>query len=157
MIKFRLKKDNEETSKLAQIFNQYKKQYSQIEDCSSKEVEEIKNELKLFVDTVKHNKTGYLANPPKDNPPLERYLYGGICNDIQANLSRHKIDKYLRCIFVKDAATASKIEEALGKMGLFIGKRGISAAGNGAKDEDAPDDTRIVYIADMTVLGFVKY
>lgn len=157
MIKFRQKENTEETSKLAQIFNQYKKQYPQIEDCSSKNVEQIKDELKLFVDTVKHNKTGYLENPPKNNPLPETYLYGGICNDIQTNLSRHKIDKYLRCIFVKDAATASKIEEALWEMGLFIGKRGISAAGNGAKDEDAPDDTRIVYIADMTVPGFVKY
>ena len=106
--------------------------------------------------TLRRDKEAYLANPPKDNPLPDSYLYGGICNDIPANLRRHKIDKYLRCIFVKDAATASEIEKALGEMELYIGKRGLAAAGNGAKNEDAPDDSRIVYIADMTIPGFVK-
>ncbi|MDE7441915.1 MAG: hypothetical protein K2M69_07105 [Muribaculaceae bacterium] len=156
MTKFRLKENTEETAKLAQIFNHYKEQYPQIEDCSSKNVEQIKDELNLFVATLRRDKEAYLANPPKDNPLPDSYLYGGICNDIPANLRRHKIDKYLRCIFVKDAATASEIEKALGEMELYIGKRGLAAAGNGAKNEDAPDDSRIVYIADMTIPGFVK-
>lgn len=156
MIKFRIKENNEEAERLAQIFSHYKTQYPAVEDCSAMDIEMIIAELKLFVNNVRTDNKGYLENPPKNYPLPNAYLYGGICNDIPANLRRHKIDKYLRCIFVKDAAIASKIEEALGEMELYIGKRGLAAAGNGAKNEDAPDDSRIVYIADMTIPGFVK-
>ncbi len=77
-------------------------------------------------------------------------VYGGLTNDIRANLRRHRISRYVACFRVKNSAVATAVEGLLSSEGVDIGVRGAASAGNGID----PETSNIVYIADKTLPGF---
>lgn len=81
----------------------------------------------------------YLMDYLMSNKPRESY-YCGITNNIEANLTRHKISEYLFCCKCKDANTAGAVECALGNLGFNIGQPNNPAGNGGA------DDSNIVYM-----------
>lgn len=82
---------------------------------------------------------------------IEDKFYGGITNDIEANLNRHRISDYLTCVEVDSYDTAKTIEGLLHtELGVYIGKNEESSAGRGGKE-----NSTIVYLADRKSKGFV--
>lgn len=63
--------------------------------------------------------------------------YCGITNDIESNLVRHHIDRYLIGFKCDTVEIAARAEEMLGSMGFDIGE--VSRGGNGA----APDSVYV--------------
>lgn len=155
MITFRPKEESSDKPDLQAIYQEFKKEYPGLVDCSKYTIDTIKIALSTEVNNILLNKLLY--NFPKESTTRDRILYGGITNNIPTNLSRHKIDKYAVCIFVDSFATAQQLESWLcSDLKLCIGKGGVSSAGKGGKNEGGDDDSRIVYIADMTLPGFEK-
>jgi len=82
---------------------------------------------------------------------MDQQFYGGITKDIESNLDRHNIAMYLGCIEVDSYKTAERIERLLhDELGVFIGVRGSSSAGNGGDE-----DSTIVYLADRKDPNFI--
>lgn len=82
---------------------------------------------------------------------VEDKFYGGITNDIEANLNRHKISGYLTCVEVDSYDTAKTIERLLHtELGVYIGKKEEGSAGRGGNE-----DSTIVYLADRKSRDFV--
>lgn len=89
--------------------------------------------------------------------PLEEQFYGGITNNIKRNLSRHKIESYLKCVKVDSFETAKEIERRLhDDLRIFIGIDGAESAGQGGKEESDSkgSETRYVYLAKRNTPGF---
>ncbi len=139
---------------LKEIYEEYKEQYPGIVDFSAVDDDGILDFFKSkIMDTkLKYERSGY----PKIETPREECFYGGITNDITENLSRHNISSYICCVFVDTFATAERIEGLLPKLGVDIGVRGEDSAGNGGKNENGEDDSRVVYLADKTTPGFKR-
>lgn len=74
-------------------------------------------------------------------PKSRNDFYCGITNDIQNNLSRHKIDGYTTCVRCASFEVSSEVEAKLGEIGFDIGNPNNSA-GNGGSN-----DSTIVYMA----------
>ena len=155
-MEFKIEENLNQNGNMQKIYERYKEQYPDIVDYSDSEIEVIKDYLKSFIYMIRVNKHGYLHKIEKDFPTPKSYLYGGITNDLRKNLSRHQIDKYIKCIFVADSDTAKELERYLGELGLDIGREGLKSAGNGGKAEGGDDDSRVVYIADKTLPGFCE-
>ena len=140
---------------LKSIYEKYKETYPDLLDYSSDCDDVIVSDIRKRVLIELTN--NLLANNPKESVPRNQLLYGGITNDIPSNLSRHKIKQYVVAVFVNSFETAKRIEERLyTDLQLCTGEGGSSSAGRGGKDEGGADDSRVVYIADMTIPGFEK-
>lgn len=68
-------------------------------------------------------------------------FYCGITNNIESNLSRHKIEGYTACADCASLDVAGKVEAKLGEMGFDIGDP-LNLEGNGGAE-----DSTIVYMA----------
>ncbi len=75
------------------------------------------------------------------SPKSRNDFYCGITNDIQANLSCHKIAGYTTCVKCASFEISSEVEAKLGEIGFDIGTLNNPDRNGGA------DDSTIVYMA----------
>lgn len=100
-------------------------------DLSNESVDEIVT----FIDT-------FFSLKLFKNTSLRRSdFYCGITNNVESNLSRHKIDGYTACVKCVSKDIAGQVEAKLGKMGYDIGEP-LNPEGNGGAE-----DSNIVYMA----------
>lgn len=92
------------------------------------------NAILQYFDGVYRTTTIMHTIPRKD-------FYCGITNDIQNNLSRHKIAGYTTCVKCSSFEISSEVEAKLGEIGFDIGNPN-NPAGNGGVE-----DSTIVYMA----------